>query len=217
AIAAEGIDTIDVMVMTHADEDHVKGLLAVLKRFTVKEVIVSDTTTDKPFYQQLLQEVRNLHIPMKMAQAGQILTPEPGIAITFYNPPARHYRGTDSDTNANSAVFTLQYGKRTFLYTADFEGVLEPKLLIHQPIDVLKVAHHGSPHSTFTPFLQRITPKVAVVSVGAHNHYGHPSKDTLQRLRDIGADIWRTDQQGAIVCETDGESLQVSSWLGTSR
>ncbi|MGZ6505433.1 MAG: ComEC/Rec2 family competence protein, partial [Tumebacillaceae bacterium] len=118
---------------------------------------------------------------------------------------------------ANSAVFTLQYGKRTFLYTADFEGVLEPKLLIHQPIDVLKVAHHGSPHSTFTPFLQRITPKVAVVSVGAHNHNGHPSKDTLQRLRDIGADIWRTDQQGAIVCETDGDSLQVSSWLGTKR
>lgn len=213
ALASKGIDDIDVMVMTHADEDHVRGLLAVLQNFRVHRVVVSDLKTDKAFYQELLQEVRKQGIPISLAQAGMSWTPEVGVTVTFWNPPANHYAGTRSDTNSNSAVFSLSYGDRSFLFTADVEEDAEAKMPLHQHVDVLKVAHHGSGYSTSAAFLHKVTPEVAVVSVGAQNRYGHPAPRTLERLREAQADIWRTDQMGAIVCETDGEQLQVRSWL----
>ena len=213
ALAASGVNTIDVMVMTHEDEDHVRGLAAVLQRFKVNRVVVSDTKGDKPFYKELLQTVKDKRIPVTLAVAGQTWEPETGVQITFLNPPRRPYSGTRSDSNANSVVFAMNYGQRSFLFTADLEGEIESRVHLPAHIDVLKVAHHGSGHSSTLPFLQKIHPQVAVVSVGAHNRYGHPAGDTLKRLQSVGAKVWRTDERGAVVCETDGEMLNVSSWL----
>ena len=214
ALAASGVNTIDVLVMTHADEDHVRGLAAVLERFKVRRVVVSDTNgEDKPFYRNLLQTVKDKGIPVTVAVAGQTWEPEKGVQIAFLNPPRRPFRGTRSDSNANSVVFSMNYGQRSFLFAADLEGDAEPRVHLPAHIDVLKVAHHGSGHSSTLPFLQKSHPSVAVISVGAHNRYGHPAVDTLKRLQSVGAKVWRTDESGAVVCETDGEALHVSSWL----
>ncbi|MGB8955764.1 MAG: DNA internalization-related competence protein ComEC/Rec2 [Tumebacillaceae bacterium] len=214
ALAASGVNTIDVLVMTHADEDHVRGLAAVVERFKVLRVVVSDMKgKDKPFYRNLLQTVKDKGIPLTMAAAGQTWEPETGVQIAFLNPPRRPYTGTRSDSNANSVVFSMNYGQRSFLFTADLEGDIESHVHLPARIDVLKVAHHGSGHSSTLPFLQKIHPEVAVISVGSQNRYGHPAGDTLKRLQTVGAKVWRTDEKGAVVCETDGETLNVSSWL----
>ncbi|MBL0387314.1 DNA internalization-related competence protein ComEC/Rec2 [Tumebacillus sp. ITR2] len=214
ALAAKGIDDIDTLVLTHADEDHVRGVAAALQTFRVHQLLVSDLTTDKPFYQNLLQEARRRQIPIKQVHAGQSLTPEPDLNISILNPPREPYVGTRSDSNANCIVFSLSYGKRNFLFTGDLEGEVEANLLPKlSHVDVLKVAHHGSGHSSTDPFLQKTTPAHAILSVGAHNSYGHPASATLERLRLSNAHIWRTDLQGAIVCETDGQNLDMYSWL----
>ncbi|KEO85150.1 hypothetical protein EL26_00920 [Tumebacillus flagellatus] len=212
ALASKGIDDIDTLVLTHADEDHVRGLAAVLHSFRVHQLLVSDLTADAPFYQSLLQEARRQHIPIHQVRAGELYTPEPNLTIRIFNPPRTPYRNTRSDTNSNSVVFTLTYGARNFLFTGDLEGEVEPQLPPLPHVDVLKVAHHGSGHSSTVPFLEKTTPAHAVLSVGAHNRYGHPASSTLQRLQNSGAAIWRTDISGAIVCETDGQNLDIYSW-----
>lgn len=214
ALAASGINAIDVMVMTHADEDHVRGLAAVLERFEVRRVIVSDTKgEDKPFYRELLQTVKHKGIPITVAQAGQTWVPEAGIRVALWNPPRHAIRGSRSDSNANSVVFSLHYGQRSFLFTADLEGDREPALRVPTDVDVLKVAHHGSGHSSTLSFLQKVSPQAAVISAGSKNRYGHPAGDTLKRLQAVGVKVWRTDQDGAVRFETDGEGLSVRSWV----
>ncbi|HEU4962663.1 MAG TPA: DNA internalization-related competence protein ComEC/Rec2 [Bacilli bacterium] len=212
ALASRGIDTIDVLVMTHADEDHVRGLAAVLQQFEVKQVIVS-TTEGEAFYQDLLSRIRAQGTPLYQAQAGREWSPEPDLTFHFFNPPAHLYSHTRSDSNANSVVFSLRYGQRTFLLTGDLEGEAEGRLPHLADVDVLKVAHHGSAHSTTASFLQKITPQLAIISVGAFNSYGHPAEATIERLQKAGASIRRTDLEGAILCETDGRELHVSSWM----
>ncbi|PWK16012.1 DNA internalization-related competence protein ComEC/Rec2 [Tumebacillus permanentifrigoris] len=228
ALAARGIDEIDTLVMTHADEDHIRGLAAVLQNVRVHHILVSDLTTEKPFYQDLLSTARQKQIPITQVHAGQSWTPETDLQVTILNPPVNPFHNTRSDTNANCIVFTLTYLTKSFLFTGDFEGDEEPSLPLHliddrrdtpaskpasRHIDVLKVAHHGSAYSTTLPFLRQTTPTHAVVSAGAHNHYGHPAPATLQRLGQAHATLWRTDAQGAIVCTTDGQYLDIYSWL----
>jgi competence protein ComEC len=215
ALASYGIDRIDVLVLTHADEDHVRGLAAVIRQFRIGKALVSTepgATDEKPFYRDLLQLLHEKGTPVERVHAGEVWTPEPNLVVTFWNPPPQPYQGTRSDSNANSVVFDLAYGQRRFLFTADLEGETEamfpPKL---PPVDVLKVAHHGSGHSSTLPFLQKISPSHAVISVGAHNRYGHPAASTLERLQQVGASVWRTDRQGSITVETDGTNLRISA------
>lgn len=213
AIAALGLDAIDTVVATHADEDHVRGLLAVLQRYPVGRLLVATATADKPFYASLLQYARNHQIPIEQVQSGREEVTPDGVQIRYLNPPAVPVAHTRSDRNANSVVCAVRYGSHTFLFTGDLEGEQEPQVPAVGPVDVLKVAHHGSRYASTAAYLARNRPRHAVLSVGAHNRYGHPAIDTLRRLAASGATVWRTDQQGAIWVETDGRDLQIRSWL----
>jgi competence protein ComEC len=120
--------------------------------------------------------------------------------------------GTASDVNNNSIVLLVSYGTIDFLFTGDVQAEAEAAILAAEPdldAEILKVAHHGSNTSSTTPFLTAIGPDVAVISVGAINPYGLPSAEALQRLRDTGATLYRTDLQGTILIETDGTSYTV--------
>nr|WP_018132366.1 ComEC/Rec2 family competence protein [Effusibacillus pohliae] len=204
-----GIRAIDYMVATHADEDHVRGLLAVVEQLQVRNLIVSGYEDPGAAYQQLLQAARWKGIPIYRSQAGIGWQPEPGVTWRFLHPGSIH-TGTRSDTNANCVVFELQYGERKFLFTGDVEGEVESDFLPDlEPVDVLKVAHHGSQHSTGEAFLQRVHPRYAIISVGRHNVYRQPHKQLLERLSQAGAVILRTDRNGAITVITDGKHLQV--------
>lgn len=217
ALASKGIDTIDVLVITHPDDDHVRGLEAVVENFEIKQVIVSTTDGDE-FYQGLLQQIQAKGTPIFLAkaQSNQTWVPEEGLTIRFHNPPGNPFKKTRSDTNANSVVFTMQYGAHRFLFTGDIEGEVESKLPPIGPVDVLKVAHHGSAHSTTSAFLQTTFPTHAIISAGVDNRYGHPSPDTMKRLQQTGATIWQTPQNGAIRFESDGKTMQVTPWLNSN-
>lgn len=120
---------------------------------------------------------------------------------------------SDSDTNNTSIVLMITYGETKFLFTGDAEREAEQTILqsgADLAATVLKVGHHGSDTSTTYPFLREIMPKYAVISVGTGNSYGHPTDNTLSRLRDAEVTVYRTDLQGDILCTSDGKSVQFS-------
>jgi competence protein ComEC len=117
--------------------------------------------------------------------------------------------------NAGALALRLDHGAASFLLASDLDADAEARLVAAgAPLaaTVLKVAHHGSRHSSTAPFLARVRPALAVISVGARNTYGHPAAETLRRLEDVGARVYRTDRDGAVIFETDGAVLTVTRW-----
>ncbi|WP_439952285.1 DNA internalization-related competence protein ComEC/Rec2 [Effusibacillus lacus] len=212
-----GVGTLDYVIATHADEDHVRGLLAILKHVKVRNLIVSGYPDDSPFYQEILETARSRGTPIYQAQAGIGWQLEPGVAWRFLNPAVFH-QGTRSDSNSNSVVFQLEFGSRRFLFTGDIEGETEPDILpFVQPVDVLKVAHHGSHYSTTPEFLAKVRPRYAIISAGKRNVYHHPHRDVLNRLAGVGAQVYRTDRHGAVTVTTDGNKLQIRTAIADSQ
>jgi hypothetical protein len=168
-------------------------------------------------------------------KVGQVMTPEPnpqapqtlltiglgeGVALTVLWPrvPQEGFLdNTRSDANSNSIVTKLTYGKTAFLFTGDSEADTEEALLdkrIDFTSTVLKVAHHGGKHSSTPAFLTAVSPKAAVISCGQGNEYGHPTVETMDRLRSVGAQIFRTDQDGEVVAVSDGASVTLRKARG---
>lgn len=212
-----GVNRIDLMVLTHPQEDHCGGLAAIVERFPVGELI------EAPFfsrvaifsYRRLVRSLRDAEVPRRTVQAGQKINFGDGVTAEVLSPPAEVISGTSSDINANSVVLRLVYGKREFLLSGDAGLEAERRMLASRrklQADVLKVGHHGSRTATSWPFLKAVRPEVAVISCGYKNPYGHPHKDTIKRLRDVGARIYRTDWGGAITIKTDGRSLSVEAY-----
>ena len=119
----------------------------------------------------------------------------------------------DRGANDNSFVVRISYGARAFLFVGDAEHEEEGELLAggaaRLRADILKVGHHGSRTSSTTAFLAAVAPREAVISTGVRNRFGHPSPSTLDALDKVGARVWRTDHDGAVVAETDGDTLTV--------
>ncbi|TCP54593.1 competence protein ComEC [Tumebacillus sp. BK434] len=206
ALASYGIDRIDVLLLTHADEDHIRGAAAVLEHFPVGQVLVSNSSDPSPFFQELLHQIRQKRIPILEPRAGQSITLEDGITARFWNPASSPSAISDlTDSNANSLVFSLHTLDHTFLFTADAE---QPTAQLRH-VDVLKVPHHGSKNASAPGF----TIRHAILSVGAKNRYGHPAPSTLQQLEQANAVIWRTDRQGAIEVISRHNALRIKTWL----
>ncbi|WP_198299700.1 ComEC/Rec2 family competence protein [Tumebacillus avium] len=233
ALASYGIDHIDVLLLTHADEDHIRGASAVLNSFTVGQVLVSNARDPSPFFQEILQAINKKQIPILEPRAGQTVMLEENLKIRFWNPAttSRHEPSTASgtspipshssstgsspdsspgtsdltDTNANSLVFSLHTPSHTFLFTGDAE---QPTAQL-QHVDVLKVPHHGSKNAAAPTF----TLDHAILSVGATNRYGHPAPSTVRDLLLQNAAIWRTDQHGAVEITSTRQGLRIKTWL----
>lgn len=129
-----------------------------------------------------------------------------GSAIIQILGPQKNY----DDPNDTSIVMKVVYGETSFLFTGDAERTAEADILdagYDLSATVLKVGHHGSDTSTSYPFLREIMPKYAVIQVGKDNSYGHPTEDTLSRLRDADVKVYRNDLQGTIICSSDGAKV----------
>jgi competence protein ComEC len=174
-------------VVTHDDQDHAGGMPAVRKLFGTGETWTAETLRASP-----------------RVIAGVRLTALGGA-------PARDRRQRNDD----ALVLRVDYGLVSFLLASDITAAVEARLLADRAAlsaTVLKVAHHGSRGSSTPEFLRAVGPRVAVVSVGARNPYGHPSPETLARLEAAGATVYRTDRDGAVVLETDGRALTARGW-----
>jgi competence protein ComEC len=212
--------TIELVVLTHPDDDHISGLVEVLERYRVEQVLYPDLEALDDFndplslYQRWEELIEEKGIACTAARAGEEIELGGGVTMTVLNPPATLLEGTDSDVNNNSAVLRLGLGRVSFLFTGDIMWEAEFGLIARGAglsSTVLKVAHHGSNTSTTADFLAAVSPCAVVISAGKGNPYGHPRDEVLERLEanpDIG-NIFRTDEQGTIEFITDGERLWV--------
>lgn len=208
--------TIDLMISTQPQADHITGLVEVLQRYKVKQVLEPEIPYDSFIYREWLRLIEEKGIEHNIARAGQEIDLGQGIKIEVLNPPAELLQGTSHDVDNNGVVIKLSWGKVSFLFTADIREEAEFELIGQRAnlrSTVLKVAHHGSKTSTSPQFLAVVDPGVAVISVGANNPFGHPGPEVVERLIDrLGEEkVYRTDEDGAIEFITDGEKLWVKS------
>ncbi len=195
------ITYLDYIVATHPDADHIGGLAGALnyaQAGTVfSPVTQSDTKTFQSFLKYLAKQGKVITIP----KAGDTFSL--GTASVTVVGPVK----PGKESNNNSIVLRIVYGKTSFLLTGDAEISEEQDIIRFFPgikSTVLKAAHHGSNYSTSYLFLRTVAPQYAVISVGAGNEYGHPAENTLSRLRDANVKTYRTDLQGDVICTSDG-------------
>jgi competence protein ComEC len=211
-----GARRLDLVVLTHPQEDHVAGLVDVTSRYDVRAVAVSGTTSPIGSFQAWQEEVAARAIPVQPLSFGEAALLPGGLRIDVLNPNQPYLRDTEDDLNNNAVVLRLTYGRVSFLLTADLGPEGEERLLAETGdlhATVLKVGHHGSATSTGDALLAAVRPSVAVISVGTDNIYGHPSPSTLLRL--AGLPVFRTDRNGSVRFETDGERLFVRPERGS--
>jgi competence protein ComEC len=192
-----GDTTIEVVIATHPDADHIGALAGIADAYEIEMVIETLAEKDTAVF-RAWQTAKSKHsIRETVAKRGmrilfsngaslEVLAPEDGGVVSGV------------DVNDASVVTRLDYGDHSFLFTGDITDAKENELNLSS-VDVLKVAHHGSKSSSSQAFLNRVIPQDSVISVGANNRYGHPASEVINRLEAIGSRILRTDEMGSIV------------------
>jgi competence protein ComEC len=210
-----GVRRLDAIIVTHGDDDHVNGLDRVVDQVPVEMVLDPLLPHPGAPYARLRALEEEHGIPLVKARLGQRFNFGNGIKAMVLHPGLVPIWGTAADPNNNSVVLRLAYGKVSFLFTGDIEEQGERQLLARNFMlrsTVLKVPHHGAETEASPDFIHAVRPALAVISVGAHNPYGHPSPALVERLRASGARVMRTDVLGAITVTSDGRTWKVSAY-----
>jgi len=201
---------VDLVVLTHPEEDHLNGLVTVLERYDVEHILASPVASDSAAYDAWRQAVEHEGAPYYEAAPGEWFDLGRGARLDVLAPPTDLIEDGEAKLNNNSVVLRLTWGGVSFLLPGDLEKAGEEALLREGEdlrSTVLKVAHHGSADATGDPLLAAVRPAVAVISVGEDNWFGHPSPQVLERLED--SLVYRTDLNGRVKLSTDGERLWV--------
>jgi len=210
-LKALGVTHLDVVVATHPHADHIGRMPQVLQTFSVGQYVDNGMSHTTKNYERLMAAVEATEVPHRKATNGMTFPFGDEAVFTVLFPGETLLRGTRSDLNSNSVVLRLDHGESSFLFTGDAEAPTESHLLRSQlgDIDVLKVAHHGSGHSSTLPFLETLRPQAALISCGEDNRYHHPYPQALKRLRSVGSLIYRTDLSGNIRALSDGNKIEI--------
>ena len=200
--------TLDVIVLTHPDADHITGLVPVLERYQVDTVIFREMEHESDVYEYWLQLLKAEGAAVYQGEAGLLLTLDEGLEMTVLHPGVELLE----DANNNSIVTRLTYGQVSVLLPGDIEAEVEHRLMAEGTTlasTVLKAAHHGSCSSTSQEFLDTVDPEVVVISVGAENRFRHPCAEVLERLK--GLLVYRTDEHGAVEIISDGVQARIET------
>ena len=193
-------ETIDYVVASHPHDDHIGGMATVLNSFNIGKMYMPKQAHTISAFTNMLDAIENKGIDLYTAKAGTNILSSGNINIDVLAP----FSESNSNLNNASAVVRITYGKTVMLFTGDAEHVIENQLLNSGiDADVLKVGHHGAGSASSSSFIKAVSPDIAVISVGEGNSYGHPHADTLAILNEVGANIYRTDEQGTIVVTAD--------------
>ena len=206
------IRSVDVVALSHAHDDHIGGLPALVSDFRPRE-LWTGATPDSPAWRVLRDRALHLGVRIKPMTAPRRFA-WGGAQIEILAPFA-DYVPAGEPRNDDSLVMRVRYGKHSFLLCGDAERPVEYRMLEEnevQPTDVLKVGHHGSHTSSTQAFLDAVRPVFALISVGEDNSYGHPHADVIDRLLDHGAVVYRADWDGLVSIRTDGRRFRVATW-----
>ena len=198
--------SIDIVLLTHPNLDHVAGLVDVLKNYEVKFFVDTDDSYPLAEYELLKKIVKEKNIIHIIARRGTKFILDRGAEMLVLHPD----KLLPGDPNQNSIIAKLTFGEIDFLLTGDAEKGEELKLVMNGDdieSEILKVGHHGSKTSSNPLFLEKVKPDYALISVGRKNRYGHPRPEVLEALEAAGAKIFRTDVDSRIHIESDGTDL----------
>lgn len=225
---------IELVVATHPDADHIGGLAAVLSAYRVKKIIITtdfkETADFERFYlavqreEQENAEVLRLNSVLQLQLGERIegwfwwkggnnsvkLRENTTVTESTLSDTLQENTTAIGSFNDRSIISFLRYGQIEVLLLADLEKEGEVALRqsgLLQDVEVLKVGHHGSKTSTTLPLLQEVTPEIGLISAGKNNNYGHPHSSVLERLNELGVQVYRTDREGSIELVSDGESI----------
>src|SRR5665213_3409902 len=208
---------LDLILLTHRHEDHLGGLAAAVRQIGARQFLDAPIPHAGAAYTALLRALQARGVVVRQATRGRRIDLGGGAEMTLVGPPEPPIVGSRSDVNANSVVALVTFGKFAALFAGDAEAPTEAWLLssnVELAASVLKVPHHGSRYASGLRFLRAVGARVAIISAGAGNDYGHPAPQTLERLARSGASIYRTDQDGDVEIESDGQSIQVRAARG---
>jgi competence protein ComEC len=209
-----GRDRIDYVLATHADADHMDGLNDVIRNFEVRGALVARNSPKNPQVAKFHDTARALGVPIILVGAGDVLRFAGATGAVLW-PPAQR-RPEEPSRNNDSIVLRLQIGSRSILLTGDIEKSAETALISanpNLPVDVVKVAHHGSKTSSTNDFVNATRPILAVISVGQRSMFGHPHSEIVGRWQHSGAKILTTGENGMISVTSDGEDLRVKTFV----
>ncbi len=212
-LESENVSSFDYIIGTHPHEDHIGSLDDVVNSYDFDTILFPKVTTTTKTFENLVLAVKGKNKKFVEPEINKEYTLGDA-KFTILAPNSKEY----DSLNNYSIVIKLTYGKNSFIFTGDAESLSESEILknnVDLKADVLKIGHHGSSTSTSEKFLNAVSPKYAVISVGKDNSYNHPTKTTMNRLKKLGIPVYRTDEQGTIECVSNGETISFNVDAGT--
>jgi competence protein ComEC len=194
---------IEMVIATHPDQDHIEGLLAVMKNYRVDALLETTVQSESQLYQKYEELITQKQIQKVSASVGMRIKLDQA-EMEILSPSSVVPTSIVKDTNAYSILIKLVFGQESFLFAGDLPDSEERKLLQNNSnleATILKVAHHGSKYASTNEFLEKVHPRSAIISVGKNNRFGHPTTETLDRLQANKINIFRTDEIGDILYE----------------
>ncbi|NMO94866.1 DUF4131 domain-containing protein [Paenibacillus lemnae] len=216
-----GVHSLDMVMITHNDQDHAGGIQAVLEEIPVRAIVFNGTLTSSPKFEALMSTALRKGIPIYKAEEHSLYEPDADTRIQFLHPSARAVEDDRQlqqvkEQNHHSLVFLMKMNKARFLFSGDADTAAELTILHNVdgslaaaalPVDVMKIGHHGSKTSTSPQWLEAWRPAAAVISAGVNNIYRHPHPDVVDRIIEHNVTLFRTDLHGEtqIRVESDGK------------
>lgn len=203
------IKKLDIVVATHPHADHIGGLRYLIEKYDIGDIYMPKASANNDTFKNLLKSIKDRGLKIKTAYAGVSFEIDTDVKADIISPAeGKKY----DDLNNMSAVIRLSYKDTSFLFMGDAEKKAEKDMLpFIINTDVIKIGHHGSASSSSKKFIEKVNPYAAVISCGKGNDYGHPHKETIELLKDKNIKLYRTDLDGNIKMNSDGNKITIES------
>ncbi len=207
--------SLDAIILTHPDQDHITGAVEALRRYQVDLIFWTGVDHSSAVYREWLRLLDEKSPRIAIARAGQRVNIGRGVFFDVFSPHESQEGKKAQKINNTSTIGKLRYGEVSFLLTGDAEKQVERRLVFEYgdslDSDILKAGHHGSKTSSAEEFLRAVSPDVVIIQAGRKNRFGHPHEEVLDRFSAIGASIFRNDVSGNITVESDGIEYSIKN------